>query len=455
MLPRLRDPVPDARLESADRKRLRLRPRRLHAAHPAAELEDRRIPQADRPASRRQHASRRNPRPLRRADASRARRRPRRPVRTRCRRGSSGAADAARRHSRRPEGRAQGDRRGRRKPPGSGQREEGRRSPHDPRARRQARPVDRPRRRTGHRRRRRQPAGPTQRRLRADRIDFGPAPPGRGHPRLGAATAHGADRRDLQPLQPRRPRRLARARQAHRPRHHRRRDRTRQIGRRKTRRPADASGAQRHRPRHRVAGAARRTGQAGEWHRPAQCLPRLGQHRHRSDRRWRWPAEGEDPRQGHRQGADRRDGDALRARDHQPDLRSRLFDRRAGDQHLRPWCRHGCRPPQHREPARQHRGEQQRRPGIDLHRPPAADAGDHRRLPDRRRQGVVCRPAGVGRRMHRTRRCSRRPQLPQPARRGPALRPPARTLRDRRRGTGAAERGHRPLRRQEGRAGRR
>jgi two-component system chemotaxis sensor kinase CheA len=82
--------------------------------------------------------------------------------------------------------------------------------------------------------------------------------------------------------------------------------------------------------------------------------------------------------------------------------------------------------------------EHGRRRRIDLHHPPAADAGDHRRLPDRRRQGVLRRAARLGRRMHRTRRRSREPQLPQPARRGAALRPPARAVRNRRRGAPAA-----------------
>jgi hypothetical protein len=52
-----------------------------------------------------------------------------------------------------------------------------------------------------------------------------------------------------------------------------------------------------------------------------------------------------------------------------------------------------------------------RRRRHDLHHPPAADAGDHRRLPDRRRQGVLRRAARLGRRMHRTRRRGQRNYL--------------------------------------------
>jgi two-component system chemotaxis sensor kinase CheA len=75
LLPRLRDPLPDARFQGADRTGLRLRARRLRRCASCRRTPRSRIPQADQRTARGQHAPRRNPRPLRRPDAGRTRRR--------------------------------------------------------------------------------------------------------------------------------------------------------------------------------------------------------------------------------------------------------------------------------------------------------------------------------------------------------------------------------------------
>ena len=71
------------------------------------------------------------------------------------------------------------------------------------------------------------------------------------------------------------------------------------------------------------------------------------------------------------------DAAQLAARAAGPDLRSRSFDRKAGDIHFRPWRRHGRRPLQRRADRRHRRGRQPSGAG-DAHDPSrASDADDH------------------------------------------------------------------------------
>jgi two-component system chemotaxis sensor kinase CheA len=110
-----------------------------------------------------------------------------------------------------------------------------------------------------------------------------------------------------------------------------------------------------------------------------------------------------------------------------PDLRTRLLDRRTGDQPVRPWRRHGRGQAQYPGAARQ-RGDLQRgRRGHHGHRAPAAHAGHHQRLPGRAGQIGIRDPDGHGRGVHRVPR-GRWPRLYRPARPGAALCAPARTL---------------------------
>ena len=169
-------------------------------------------PGTDRTPARRDHAAGRDPGQVRRADPGRTRRRacaasrprPRSPWRSSSRRRNWARSWSSKKmvqpemvEAAAAKQKQVADKKSRRSAP-------------DPRPGRQARPADRPGRRTGHRRRLGQPAGPEERPGRPGRSHLGALAPGREHPRFRPATAHGADRRNLQPLPPRGARRLAR-----------------------------------------------------------------------------------------------------------------------------------------------------------------------------------------------------------------------------------------------------
>ncbi len=110
---------------------------------------------------------------------------------------------------------------------------------------------------------------------------------------------------------------------------------------------------------------------------------------------------------------------------------------------------------QHRSPAGDDR--HRFRAGAEHHHAPvpAADAGDHRRLPRRRRRLALHHPARHGRRVPRTPPRSRRTPIPRTARPGPALRSPAPALRRTGAATPPPARHRRPIRPPPGRPGRR
>jgi two-component system chemotaxis sensor kinase CheA len=76
LLPRLRDQLPQPCQQGRHRKGLRLLPRRLRPAHPAAQQQGRGLPATDRSPARGNHAAGRDPGQERRADPGRTRCRP-------------------------------------------------------------------------------------------------------------------------------------------------------------------------------------------------------------------------------------------------------------------------------------------------------------------------------------------------------------------------------------------
>ena len=175
------------------------------------------------------------------------------------------------------------------------------------------------------------------------------------------------------------------------------RNRTGQDRGRKDRRPAHAPGAQRHGPRHRAARGACRQRQAGERPGWPQCLPRLGQHRHRSRRRRRRPQ----PRQGSSTKAIERGLVSATASLSDHEIYKLIFEPGFSTaEQVSNLSGRGVGMDVVRRNIEALRGtvelDSQSRPGHDRAHPSAADAGDHRRIPGRRRRGRLRGTAGHG-----------------------------------------------------------
>jgi two-component system chemotaxis sensor kinase CheA len=131
-----------------------------------------------------------------------------------------------------------------------------------------------------------------------------------------------------------------------------------------------------------------------------------------------------------------------------------VFHRRSDQQSVRTRRRSGCGETQHRSLAR---FGPDRQPGRRRHHdvdPPAADAGDHRRLPDGVGKSAYVVPLDMVEECIELRAGRGSDQCAQPARRRAAADPPARIFRPRRPARQARERRRRQIRRQQGRSGR-
>ena len=167
--------------------------------------------------------------------------------------------------------------------------------------------------------------------------------------------------------------------QAGRFRHRRRGDRAGPHRGRQDRRSSGPHGSQRHRPRHRAAGGPDQGRQESDRTRRTAGLSPGGQYRHRDGGRRQGSRQGPDSQEGRRAGAGRAGPGTLRGRGLQADFPSGSLDGREGHEHLRPRRRHGRGQEEHRSAARPGRYQLDAGQGHDLHDPPAADAGRHRR----------------------------------------------------------------------------